>query len=195
MSGDKFTSIEKKLIEACIMNNRQAQFNLYELFAPRLMPVCRRYAKNNWDAEDIMQEGFIKVFRYLPDFKYSGSFEGWLKRIMVTTAFNFYKRKKITYNETELQQLPEEVVPEMTVTAGLFYQDLMELVDILPRGYHQVFCLNSIEGYTHKEIGDLLNISANTSKSQLTRARCSLQKKYASISDLELKKKSILQSA
>lgn len=168
---------EKNLIEACLNNDRQAQFRLYELFAPRLVPLCRRYARSSWDAEDILQEGFIKAFRYLADFRNYGSFEGWLRRIMITTAFNFYKKKKISFSESELSYMPDDVVPEMTVTAGLFYNDLMGIVNTLPKGYHQVFRLNAIEGFNHKEIGQMLAISVNTSKSQLMRAKDQLQRK------------------
>ncbi len=168
---------EKNLIEACLRNDRQAQFRLYEFFAVRLMPLCKRYARTNWDADDILQEGFIKAFKYLKDFKNNGSFEGWMRRIMVTTALNFYKRKKITFNEAELNYLPDEEVHEMSVITNLYYDDLEKLVDSLPNGYHNVFKLNVIEGYTHKEIGQMLEISISTSKSQLMRARDQLQRK------------------
>lgn len=186
---------EKLLIEACLRNERQAQFRLYEFFAPRLMPVCRNYSRNSWDADDILQEGFIKAFRYLDDFRFNGSFEGWLRRIMVTTALNFYKRKRITYTETELNYFPDEVIPEMTVIAGLQYDDLMHVVSNLPNGYHQVFRLNAIEGYSHKEIGQMLNISVNTSKSQLMRARDHLQKKIVGSSVPTNNQKDVLQTA
>ncbi len=168
---------EKLLIDACLLGDRQAEYQLYAFFAPRLQPVCKRYARSNWDAEDIMQEGFIKAFRYLSDFRNYGSFEGWLRRIMVTTALNFYKRKRITYNETELDYMPDDVIPAMSVVAGLYYNELMNTVSSLPPGYNQVFRLNAIEGYTHKEIGQMLDISVNTSKSQLMRARDQLQRK------------------
>jgi RNA polymerase sigma factor (sigma-70 family) len=186
---------EKLLIEACLRNERQAQFRLYEFFAPRLMPVCRNYSRNSWDVDDILQEGFIKAFRYLDDFRFNGSFEGWLRRIMVTTALNFYKRKRITYTETELNYFPDEVITEMTVIAGLQYDDLMHVVSNLPNGYHQVFRLNAIEGYSHKEIGQMLNISVNTSKSQLMRARDHLQKKIVGSSVPTNNQKDVLQTA
>ena len=186
---------DKLLIEACLRNERQPQFRLYEFFAPRLMPVCRNYSRNSWDADDILQEGFIKAFRYLDDFRFNGSFEGWLRRIMVTTALNFYKRKRITYTETELNYFPDEVITEMTVIAGLQYDDLMHVVSNLPNGYHQVFRLNAIEGYSHKEIGQMLNISVNTSKSQLMRARDHLQKKIVGSSVPTNNQKDVLQTA
>jgi RNA polymerase sigma factor (sigma-70 family) len=184
-----------KLISDCLSSNRQAQFRLYEVFAPKLLPLCKRYAKNEWDAEDILQEGFIKAFRYLHDFRNNGSFEGWMRRIMVTSALNFYKRKKIIYNETELNHSPDFEIPEMVVTTGIFQEELLKMVNDLPNGYKNVFCLNTIEGYSHKEIGEMLNITVNTSKSQLTRARVSLQRKYNKLSDYNSNKPNILQSA
>lgn len=186
---------EYRLIQDCIAHKREAEYRLYQFFAPRLFPVCRRYSRNAADAEDILQEGFIKAFRYLSDFSNSGSFEGWLRRIMITTALNFYKRKRSTYLESELNYMPDVAIPERTVTASLLQQDLMNIVNELPSGYKQVFSLNSIEGYTHKEIGDMLNISVNTSKSQLTRARYSLQKKYHALMMEKSTQISILQIA
>lgn len=184
------------MIEKCLQNDRQAQYQLYHTFAPKLMPVCRRYAKTSWDAEDILQEGFIKVFRYLADFKNNGSFEGWLRRIMVTSALNFYKRKKLHSNETELNYMPDAIVPEKEVTAKIYHDELMQLVSNLPKGYRSVFSLNTIEGFTHKEIGEMLNISANTSKSQLTRARISLQKSlYTQQYTPSIHQNTVLQSA
>ena len=189
------SSEEYRLIQDCIAHKREAEYRLYQFFAPRLFPVCRRYSRNATDAEDILQEGFIKAFRYLSDFANSGSFEGWLRRIMITTALNFYKRKRSTYLESELNYMPDVTIPERTVTSSLLQQDLMNIVNELPSGYKQVFSLNSIEGYTHKEIGDMLNISVNTSKSQLTGARYSLQKKYHALMMEKSKHISILQIA
>jgi len=165
------------LLEECRQNKQLAQSKLYDKYAPQMFAVCQRYARSRCDAEDILQEGFIKVFRYLADFRNEGSFEGWMRRIMVTTAFNFYKRKRFISNESELVSLPEGEVSEHEVIARLLHEELMNIVSELPQGYRNVFSLNSVEGYSHKEIGKMLNISENTSKSQLTRARMSLQKK------------------
>lgn len=169
---------EASMLDACLQNNRAAQNKLYSRFAPILMTVCRRYAKNSYDAEDILQEGFIKIFKFLSDYKNQGSFEGWMRRIIITTALNYYKKKKITHYEYELQHLPDKEVSELTVVSQLFMNDLMCMVRHLPRGYQNVFNLYDIEGYTHKEIGEMLSISANTSKSQLNRARNQLQNVY-----------------
>ena len=167
---------EQQLIQQCLKKDNKAQTELYNLFASRMMPVCQRYAKTYCDAEDIMQDGFVKVFRYLSDFQFNGSFEGWIRRIMITTALNFYKRKRIYQNETELNYQPEAVVSEQHVFSGMIQDEILSLVKKLPTGYRTVFSLNSIEGYTHKEISEILHISINTSKSQLNRARQSLQK-------------------
>jgi len=158
------------------------------------MDVCRRYSRCRCDAEDILQEGFIKVFRYLADFRSQGSFEGWMRKIMVTTAFNYYKKKRIVSNEAELIRIPEAEVSEQMVISKLLHEELLSLISELPNGYRNVFSLNTVEGYSHKEIGKMLNISENTSKSQLTRARMRLQEKVTRLhatSDMY----SVLQSA
>lgn len=186
---------EQVLITNCINNDKQSQYKLYDLYAPRMESVCRRYAKSACDAEDILQEGFIKVFRYLGDFKNNGSFEGWMRRIMVTTAFNFYKRKKILSTESELNSFPDSVVTEQEAIGEIFHKELVQMVMELPNGYRKVFSLNTMEGYTHKEIGKMLNISINTSKSQLTRARLSLQKRLNRENAYVLDRGKILQTA
>lgn len=186
---------EASMLDACLQNNRAAQNKLYSRFAPILMPVCRRYAKNSYDAEDILQEGFIKIFKFLSDYKNQGSFEGWMRRIIITTALNYYKKKKITHYEYELQHLPDKEVSELTVVSQLFMNDLMYMVRHLPRGYQNVFNLYDIEGYTHKEIGEMLSISANTSKSQLNRARNQLQNVYRLSNVTYYAETEVLQSA
>lgn len=168
---------ETDLIQACLQKSRQAQYKLYETFAISMMDVCKRYARCRCDAEDILQEGFIKVFRYLADFRNQGSFEGWMRRIMVTTAFNYYKKKRIVSNEAELVKVHDAEVSEQEVIAKLLHDELLNIISELPNGYRNVFSLNTVEGYSHKEIGQMLNISENTSKSQLTRARIKLQEK------------------
>lgn len=185
---------EQILITQCLKNDRQAHNKLYQSFAPQMLLVCRRYAKSSCDAEDIMQEGFIKVFRYLKDFRFNGSFEGWIRRIMITSALNFYKKKRIYQNEAELTYLPEGVVSEQEAISNLAQAEIMTLVNKLPNGYRKVFNLNTIEGYSHKEISQMLHISINTSKSQLNRARMSLQKRLVGNEKIN-QKHTILKSA
>ena len=176
---------DEQLLYQCLNNNRKAQNILYKKFSPKLFGTCLRYSKNNTDAEDILQEGFIKIFKYLKDFRNEGHFEGWMRKIMVTTALNFYKRKSLLNKEVdpEFVNAPSMSVPD--VISLLSSEELLSMIQELPDGYRMVFNLNTIEGYSHKEIGKIMNISVNTSKSQLSRARNSLQNKINKIFELE----------
>lgn len=174
---------QNELIARCLNNNRQAQFKLYEKYSPAMFGVCLRYAKNSTDAEDILQEGFIKVFRYLKDYSGRGSFEGWIRKIMVNSALNFYKRKNLISKGVD----PEDAQHYLPVNfnnealSKMEHEELLKLIRKLPDGYRTVFNLNIIEGYSHKEIGSLMKISVNTSKSQLSRARSSLKRKVTEL--------------
>ena len=181
---DKQTT-DKQLLAKCLEKNRKAQNELYMKYAPKLFGTCLRYSKNNTDAEDILQEGFIKIFKYLKDFRNEGHFEGWMRKIMVTTALNFYKRKSLLNKEVdpEFVNAPSMSVPD--VISLLSSEELLAMIQELPDGYRMVFNLNTIEGYSHKEIGEIMNISVNTSKSQLSRARNSLQKKINKLISVE----------
>ena len=163
-----------------------AQNILYNKYSPKLFGTCLRYAKNYADAEDILQEGFIKVFKYLKDFRNEGYLEGWMRKIMVTTAINFYKRKSLLNKDID----PEHVKVPSTATpdaiSRLSNEELLSIIQELPEGYRMVFNLNSIEGYSHKEISEIMNISINTSKSQLSRARISLQNKLSLLFNKQL---------
>jgi len=136
--------------------------------------VCLRYASNADEAEDILQEGFIKVFKKLDSYRAEGSFEGWIRRIFVNTAIEYFRRK--TYQQPITEQ-HENTVEGRSLSAldSLAERDILKLVQELSPGYRTVFNLYVIEGYTHKEIGDLLHISEGTSKSQLSRAKLALQ--------------------
>ena len=182
--SDKQTT-DKQLLAKCLEKNRKAQNELYMKYAPKLFGTCLRYSKNNTDAEDILQEGFIKIFKYLKDFRNEGHFEGWMRKIMVTTALNFYKRKSLLNKEVDpdFVNAPSISVPD--VISLLSSEELLAMIQELPDGYRMVFNLNTIEGYSHKEIGEIMNISVNTSKSQLSRARNSLQKKINTLFELE----------
>ena len=182
--SDKQTT-DKQLLAKCLEKNRKAQNELYMKYAPKLFGTCLRYSKNNTDAEDILQEGFIKIFKYLKDFRNEGHFEGWMRKIMVTTALNFYKRKSLLNKEVDpdFVNAPSISVPD--VISLLSSEELLSMIQELPDGYRMVFNLNTIEGYSHKEIGKIMNISVNTSKSQLSRARNSLQNKINKVFELE----------
>ena len=165
---------EPDLIEGCIRGDRKAQFELYQRFAPRMFGVCLRYAANNEEAEDILQEGFLKVFRKLESYRGDGSFEGWVRRIFVNTAIEHFRRK------THLQPITgaeEENMEGKYLTAldHMAEKDIVQLVQQLPPGYRTVFNLYVVEGYTHRQISEMLGVSEGTSKSQLSRAKQILQ--------------------
>jgi RNA polymerase sigma-70 factor (ECF subfamily) len=141
--------------------------------------ICLRFAGNEMDANDILQEGFIKVITKIKDFRNEGSFEGWIRRTIINTAINYYRKNLRTSKFQDIDDLDVPVSNEETIFDRLSKEELIGLVQDLPNGYRTVFNLNVIEGYTHKEIGQMLNISDNTSKSQLTRARSILQKKVS----------------
>ena len=174
-----------ELLSECLQNNRKAQFYLYEKYSKKLFGVCRRYAKNNTDAEDILQEGFIKVFKYLKDYSGRGSFEGWIRRIMVTTALNYYKKKNLLNKDVDLETTRISLHADNEILSTMTHDELLVLIRQLPYGYQTVFNLNTIEGYSHKEISKIMNISVNTSKSQLSRAKHSLRNKLESLFQIE----------
>lgn len=158
-------------------NDPKAQGELYQRLAPRMFGICLRYTRNQMEAEDVLQEGFIKVFRYMQDYRNDGSLEGWVRRTMVNTAINFYKKKAKYQKDISLDERDPINQDEESAIDKMSAQELLDYIQELPDGYRMVFNLNVIEGYTHKEIGEMLNISENTSKSQLSRARHVLQGK------------------
>ncbi|MBU2651776.1 MAG: sigma-70 family RNA polymerase sigma factor [Bacteroidetes bacterium] len=168
---------EEQIIEGCLQNDSHAQETLYRRFAPKMFGICLRFTRNKMEAEDVLQDGFIKVFTYLKDFKNEGSLEGWIRRTMINTAINYYKKMVRKFNETDIEQADYVLMEDETAIDRLSNIELLQLIQELPDGYRMVFNLAIIEGYSHKEIGDMLNISENTSKSQLSRARNALQMK------------------
>jgi RNA polymerase sigma factor (sigma-70 family) len=165
---------ESDLISGCIEGNRRMQEELYNRFSPRMYAVCLRYAANAEEAQDILQEGFIKIFKKLDSFRGEGSFEGWIRRIFVNTAIEHFRRKRYLTPVTE----KEENTIEGKYTSALddlAAKDIMALVQELSPGYRTVFNMYVVEGYSHKEIADMLGISEGTSKSQLSRAKVILQ--------------------
>jgi len=173
--------LQRKDVERCIENEARAQENLYRHYAPKMMVLCRRYAKSKEEAEDILQEGFIKVFMKLDAFRNEGSLEGWIRRIMINTALNFHKRKTPVYQDLNPELFELTRVEESTSLEILSAEELEHVIETIPCPYRTVFNLNAIEGYTHKEIGQMLNISTNTSKSRLNRARNIIQRRYEKI--------------
>ncbi len=167
---------ERELIKGCLDGERRCQETLYSRYARRMYAVCLRYARHELEAQDLMQEGFIRVFEKLPDFRQEGSFEGWIRRIMVHTSINQYRRKAFQQERFGLERMPEgEVAPDAVGRLG--EEELMAMVASLPDGYRMVFNLYAIEGYDHAEIADLLGCGESTSRSQLAKARRLLQMK------------------
>lgn len=165
---------ESDLIRGCMEGNRRMQEELYRRFSPRMYAVCLRYAGNAEEAEDILQEGFIKVFKKLDSFRSEGSFEGWVRRIFVNTAIEHFRRKRYLMPVTEKEENTIEG-KYTSVLDELGAKDIMALIQDLSPGYRTVFNMYVVEGYTHKEIADMLGISEGTSKSQLSRAKMILQ--------------------
>jgi RNA polymerase sigma factor (sigma-70 family) len=168
------TISESDLLAGCLEGNRRMQEELYRRFSPRMYAVCLRYAGNAEEAEDIIQEGFIKVFKKLGSFRSEGSFEGWVRRIFVNTAIEHFRRKRYLMPVTEKEENTIEG-KYLSVLDDLAARDIMSLVQDLSPGYRTVFNLYVVEGYTHKEIADMMGISEGTSKSQLSRAKVILQ--------------------
>ena len=166
---------EQELVDGCIRGKRNCQDALYRSFSPKMFGICLRYANDYHSAEDILQEGFIKVFHNIDRFRKEGSFEGWMKRIFINTAIEYYRKSTNHNGHAELEKVDLKHIPE-TALENLAKQDLLKLVQRLSPGYRAVFNLYVIEGYSHKEIAALLEISEGTSKSQLARSRGLLRK-------------------
>jgi len=168
---------EREIIDGCLKNNRKAQKALYQAYASKFLGICLRYAKERQEAEDVLQEGFIKIFNRIGQYSGSGSFEGWLKRIIINTAITNYRQNLKRYNQVPVDNLPENETEVKAEDFEYTYQELLKVVQTLPNGYRMVFNLFAIEGYQHKEIAEMLEIDVATSKSQYSRARKLLQKK------------------
>ncbi len=165
---------DQKLIHRCLKHDRKAQQQLFNRFAPKMMFLCARYARHSMEAEDILQEGFIRVFTYLKDFKFKGSLEGWIRRIMVHTALRHIDKSLLNMEPLGIAEHLEEV-SGTDVLAKLSEQELLAIIHELPIGYRTVFNLYVVEGFSHQEIGNLLGIQVGTSRSQLLKARKILQ--------------------
>lgn len=165
---------EHELIKGCIRQEPVCQRMLFDKHAGKMMGVCLRYAQDNMEAEDMLQDAFIKVFQYIIQFKFEGSFEGWIRRIVVNTAIRHLERKKMSFKEID-DHSPNNPQIDPHAYGHLGEDDLLKLISQLPEGYRMVFNLSVIEGYSHDEIGEMLKIQAGTSRSQLVKARKMLQ--------------------
>jgi RNA polymerase sigma factor (sigma-70 family) len=159
------------LVKACLKGNEQAQKQLYDAFASQMMGVCYRFTKSAEDAEDVLQEGFIKVFTNLAQFKGDGELGAWIRKIMVNTALAYLKKHKSYSNDLLLKEDHMHVVSDDNPEINVHVKELIEMIRQLPIGYQTIFNMHSIEGYSHVEIGQLLGISEGTSRSQYMRAR------------------------
>lgn len=168
---------EQELIEGCRKGERTAQRALYDRFCRKMTVLCLRYSKTTAEAEDILQEGFVKVFNAIKDFRQESKLETWITRIMVNTALNVQRKKLYLYPMVDVQEIE---LPENEISmSGINFQQLLEMIQSLPQGCQIVFNLFAIEGYSHKEIAEQLGISEGTSKSQFARAKSLLQQKLA----------------
>ncbi|MEQ6166818.1 MULTISPECIES: sigma-70 family RNA polymerase sigma factor [unclassified Ekhidna] len=171
---------EEELLEGCRKGKASAQRGLYDRLAPKMLGVCLRYIRDREEAEHIMIGGIVKVFEKLDQFKSEGSFEGWVRRIVVNDCLMYIRKNRNMSLESDIETVSDH--PDLSVMEdSLSQEDLLKLIGELPVGYRTVFNLYAIEGYSHAEIAEQLNISENTSKSQLSRARKWLQTKLADI--------------
>lgn len=178
-----------KIIQGCIKGDRFAQSRLYGIFGAKMLGVCLRYSKNKEEAEEILQEGFMKVFKFLHQFNHQGSFEGWIRKIMVNCALQKFRSKSSLHAVIDIDTTEQEIPATENVIAQLGTKELLKLVQQLPPGYRLVFNLYVFEGMKHREIAEMLGISEGTSKSNLSDARVILQK--AVNQSLQVAKKNI----
>jgi RNA polymerase sigma factor (sigma-70 family) len=166
---------EEALIKGCLGNEASAQLELYRLYSPRMLSVCYRYAKSREDAEDMLQEGFIKVFTQIKQFRNEGVLEGWIRKIMVHTCINHLKKNRKFSDSVDIIFAGAMPVGEEAIPSIIQAKQVVECIRMLPMGYRTVLNLFAIEGYSHREIGRMLDIEESTSRSQYTRAKAMLE--------------------
>lgn len=173
---------DKKLVEACLRNDPSAQKRLYEYHSPKLLGLCMRYTESREEAEDVLIEGFVKVFAHLGDFRFDCSLDSWMKKIMLNTAISHFRQHSKHYNQLSLDDLPEMELKQSQEQPSdqLYEKELLELVQQMPEILRVVFNLFVVEGYSHKEIGEMLEIQESSSRSCLTRARNWLKERLSS---------------
>jgi RNA polymerase sigma factor (sigma-70 family) len=175
---------EEAIFQGCLKNDAAAQRELYNRYSPKMLAVCYRFAHNREDAEDMLQEGFIKVFSQLHTFQNKGAFEGWIRRIIVHTCINNLKKNKRFNESVDIMYASSIQTREESVPSIVQAKQIVECIRMLPVGYRTVLNLYAIEGYSHKEISEVLDIEESTSRSQYTRAKQMLE-------DILLRKKII----
>ena len=166
---------EQAILTGCLNKDPVAQRELYNRYSPKMLSVCYRFAQNREDAEDMLQEGLIRVFTQIHSFRNSGSFEGWIRRIIVHTCINFLKKYKKFNESIDLAYVTDIRVKEEAIPSLMLARQVIECIRLLPIGYRTVLNLYAIEGYSHKEISHMLDIEESTSRSQCTRAKTMLE--------------------
>lgn len=166
---------EEAILKGCLNNEAAAQRELYNKYSPKMLAVCYRFAHNREDAEDMLQEGFIKVFLQVRTFENRGSLEGWIRRIIVHTCINILKKNKKFNESVDIIHANTIQVREESVSAIIQAKQVVECIRLLPIGYRTVLNLYAVEGYSHREISEMLDIEESTSRSQYTRARAMLE--------------------
>lgn len=166
---------EEAILQGCLQNKAAAQKALYDRYSAKMMAVCYRYGHNREDAEDMLQEGLIKVFAQIHTFENRGSLEGWIRRIVVHTCINILKKNKKFNESVDLIHANAMQVREETIPSIIQAKQVVECIRLLPLGYRTVLNLYAIEGFSHREIGGLLEIEESTSRSQYTRAKAMLE--------------------
>ena len=167
---------DEQMVAGCLEGDRVAQKELYKTYARKMMSICMRYAHGREQAQDILQDGFVKVFQQVGHFRGEGPLGGWIARTMVNTALDHLRRNKPFDHSLDLTEAEHLHAEDEHVLSGMTTDELMGLIQSLPPGYRTVFNLFAIEGYPHKDIGDMLGISENTSKSQFMKARAYLRR-------------------
>ena len=166
---------EEAILKGCLQNDPASQRELYNRYSPKMLSVCYRFAHNREDAEDMLQEGFIKIFSQMHTFGNRGAFEGWIRRIIVHTCINILKKNKKFNESVDIIQATGAMVREESVPSIVQAKQIVECIRMLPIGYRTVLNLYALEGYSHREIGMMLDIEESTSRSQYTRAKAMLE--------------------
>jgi RNA polymerase sigma factor (sigma-70 family) len=187
MLKTKHNMTEEQMLAGSLQNNAASQDALYCRFSPRMLGVCYRFAKNREDAEDMLQEGFIKVFSQIHQYRNEGALEGWIRRIIVHTCINVLKKNKKFSESVDILYAGSVGIREEAIPSIMQAKEVVECIRLLPLGYRTVLNLYAIEGYSHKEIGNMLDIEESTSRSQYTRAKTMLE-------DVLIKKKILTRS-
>lgn len=167
--------LDAEIIVGCKLGKPAFQEKLYQLYSRRMMAICVRYTSTRFEAEDIFQEAFTKVFKNIKSYD-GGSFEGWMRRIFINTSINYYHSNRKFQEQLDYSSIEETAPADYNVLNEISAKELMALINLLPHGYKMVFNLYEVEGYTHPEISKMLSISEGTSRSQLTKAKIYLRK-------------------